>query len=72
MNSDGSNAAQVLVGKQVMTPTWSPDGTKIAFCAIGGPMFVMNADGTNLTELPGEPQLSGDLSICRSLDWGAG
>ena len=41
-------------------PSWSPDGTKIAFCSIsrGYPTFeiyVMNADGTGQTRLTNDP-----------------
>ena len=39
-------------------PSWSPDGTKIAFArSIGGPddIFVMNADGSGVTNLTNVP-----------------
>ncbi len=42
------------------TPTWSPDGTRIAFAREGG-IWIMNADGTGATLLAG-----GDKS---RLDW---
>jgi TolB protein len=42
VNPDGSSDQDLGSGT---TPTWSPDGTKIAF-ADGGGLWVMNADGT--------------------------
>jgi Tol biopolymer transport system component len=33
------------------TPTWSPDGKKIAFSSGAGDIFVMKADGTKVEQL---------------------
>ena len=63
MNQDGSG--QHLVSPVAdstvddVQPAWSPDGTQIAFAStrglVGGwHVWVMNADGTNLRELPGD------------------
>jgi hypothetical protein len=55
MNPDGSNRVNVTnhpAGDQ--TPSWSPDGTQIAFCSDrtgNGDIYVMNADGTNVIQL---------------------
>ena len=58
MNADGSNLTRLVQnGADNFFPTWSPDGTKIAFTSefhddsLG--MYVMNADGSNLTRLVG-------------------
>jgi Tol biopolymer transport system component len=56
MNSDGGNVTRLtnFCCGQNTSPTWSPDGTKIAFetSSYGGyDIAVMNADGTGVTKL---------------------
>ncbi|HEX8247520.1 MAG TPA: FG-GAP-like repeat-containing protein [Pyrinomonadaceae bacterium] len=48
MNTDGSGQAHFSAITQPFpfAPSWSPDGTKLAF-ASGGEIWVINADGTN-------------------------
>ena len=50
MNADGSGVR--LLGKGG-APTWSPDGTRLAFQVpgSGGSIYVMNADGSGRTLL---------------------
>ena len=67
MNSDGSGVTTILDGATAGItsisgfPSWSPDGTKIAFdgYAKGSPdgadIYVVNADGTGLTRLTTDP-----------------
>ena len=51
VNADGSNPVR-LSDTTGQNPNWSPDGTKIVFDdGIG--LFVMNADGSNITKLSG-------------------
>ena len=62
MNRDGSGQHLVSpdAGSTVddVQPAWSPDGTQLAFASTRGSVggwhvWLMNADGTNLRELPG-------------------
>lgn len=64
MNPDGSNRQLVIdAGTNDIEPAWSPDGSKIAFKSdraptANGGIWVVNADGTGLTVLTPEPNLS--------------
>jgi Tol biopolymer transport system component len=54
MNADGSN--QVKLTSEGTDPVWSPDGSKIAFCANrndneGTQIYIMNEDGSNQTRI---------------------
>ena len=57
MNANGSQ--QTLLLTNGSSPSWSPDGTKILFTRniVGGfnDIFVMNADGTGVTNLTNNP-----------------
>ena len=58
MAADGSAVRQLTYTGQDYNPSWSPDGTKIAFTRQEGPMesdiFTMAADGTDVSRLTDE------------------
>jgi uncharacterized repeat protein (TIGR01451 family) len=68
INGDGSGATQLTSGADDESPSWSPDGTQIAFASgrSGNPdIWVVNDDGTGLTDVtPGTP------STESAPDWG--
>lgn len=53
MNADGSNQHSLTGYAGDSSPVWSPDGTKILISSDrnGGGLFVMNADGSGITQL---------------------
>ena len=74
MDADGKNPKNLTLHLDDDTcPTWSPDGTKIAFGSrqvredilSHSDIFVMNADGTNRINLTRNPQASITIPIGR-------
>jgi Tol biopolymer transport system component len=55
MNTDGTNLHQ-LPGNMSQHPAWSPDGLRIAGDDGTGPLYVINADGTNERRLTTPPE----------------
>jgi len=53
MNDDGSNKVTLLSANEIGVPTWSPDGTQLAFASdVQGPgLYTVNVSGTGLTKL---------------------
>ena len=60
MNADGTNAKKIL--DRASEPTWSPDGTKIAYYHWTDGIFVANADGSNPLKVVGD-------TLVGYLDW---
>jgi TolB protein len=64
MASDGTGVSTILSSFRSRfpiptSPTWSPDGTQLAFCAFGGHgsrVFTVNADGSGRTNVSGSHQ----------------
>ena len=54
INIDGSNPVDILPPTknfEIHSPKWSPDGKRIAFREPGDGVFIINADGTGLTNI---------------------
>jgi TolB protein len=50
--ADGQHRVLVhSTGSTVTVPSWSPDGTKIAFATRDSDLFIMNPDGTGVTQI---------------------
>ncbi len=60
INADGSNVVTVLTGEGLSAPSFSPDGSRIAFHNGQRQLIVMNADGTNQTQITDD---------CAEPDW---
>ena len=53
---DSTSVAAVAVGETSISPSWSPDGTRLVFAENHGQtatIRVVNRDGTGMVELPG-------------------
>jgi CSLREA domain-containing protein len=66
MNSDGTNQTRLTSGIYTFKPSYSSDGSKIAFSSQRNgtyDLYAMNRDGTNLTRLTNNQALDGEPSF---------
>ena len=60
MNADGTNRVRLTtMGGGAFTPSWSPDGRRIAF-STGKDLYVIDVDGANLSALTNDWQFDRD------------
>jgi hypothetical protein len=54
MNADGSGQRRLTATGRAHGPTWSPDGSRIAFVDDNRDIYALNTDGSGLTKLTNE------------------
>ncbi len=75
MDADGTDVVPVASGGTFGVPTWSPDASKIAFTRLDGvcnfapDLWVMDADGTNATNLMPGCVNNGTLAFGSVISW---
>lgn len=62
MNANGTGQTRLTSGHPVSQPTYSPDGTKIAFVR-DGQLWVVNSDGTNPVQYTSDNTGTPDTSV---------
>jgi TolB protein len=66
MNSDGTNQQRLTFDLQNnLTPSFSPDGTKIAFTSLrsgNAEVYTMNLDGSGILQVTNNPASDGNPS----------
>ena len=65
INADGTGRNLIFESPTAASPAWSPDGTRIAFSSGhegDSEIYVMNADGSDVTRLTFDPRGDGDPS----------
>jgi Tol biopolymer transport system component len=66
MNPDGTGITRLTDRGAKFDPSWSPDGSRIAFVGAAAPypynseIYTMNADGSDLVNLTNSPSSDGD------------
>ena len=69
INVDGTNATKIVESSDCGEPQWSPDGTKIAFEGMDGNIWVVDADGGNLSIVTSSIIVGGNLVKYDGTNW---
>jgi len=74
INPDGTGLVQLTATGQNANPSWSPDGTKIAFISRkypnpGAELYTMNADGSGVSQISHDCPVAPCVEVQHKVSW---